>query len=202
VDDARRRLQGGAFDLIILDRLLDQAGVAPDGLELAKSLRAAGNQTPLIVLSNLYTTTDQITGHDAGADNYLRKPFSGDMLLSIANRLLKRAAMQKPADALVVGKLDIRLMSRTVQWDGVPFKLTDKEFDILQFLAENCDVVQSREQLWRAVWPDQFNVPPRDNVIDVNLTRLREKLRDATGGRSLIETEYRKGFILRSPING
>jgi two-component system OmpR family response regulator len=200
--DARRRLQAGGFDLVILDRSLDRTGIEPDGLEIAKALRAAGNQTPVLVLSSLATTQERILGRDAGADDYLTKPFDSAELVSVVNALLRRAAMQQPIEALVLGRLDIRLMARTVHWNGTYIALSDQEFDILRFLAENCDVVQSRERLWRAVWTDRVNLPPATNVIDVALTRLRAKLSDATGGRSLVETVRRQGYILRSPLNG
>jgi two-component system OmpR family response regulator len=191
-EEALRRAAGTHFDVLILDRMVE----GMDGLQALERLRANDIRTPALVLSNLGATRNRIEGLDAGADDYLAKPFDGEELVARLRALLRRASAEANPDALILGFLDLRLKARTVHWRGRHVDLSPKEFDILKFLAENHDVVVSREMIWNAAWPE-YRIPPQINVIDVNLSRLRGKL-DAAAGRALVETVRKQGFVLRS----
>jgi two-component system OmpR family response regulator len=193
-EEALRRAAGTPFDILILDRMVE----GMDGLQALERLRANDIRTPALVLSNLGATRNRIEGLDAGADDYLAKPFDGEELVARLRALLRRASAEANPDALILGPLDLRLKARTVHWRGRHVDLSPKEFDILKFLAENHDVVVSREMIWNAAWPE-YRIPPQINVIDVNLSRLRGKL-DAAAGRSLVETVRKQGFVLRSAL--
>jgi two-component system OmpR family response regulator len=191
-DEALKRAAAEAFDVLILDRMVEGL----DGLAALERLRALEVRTPALVLSNLGATRNRIEGLDAGADDYLAKPFEADELVARLRALVRRAGAQASPDALVIGGLDVRLKARTVHWNGRHVDLSPKEFEILKFLAENHDVVVSREMIWNAAWPE-YRIPPQVNVIDVNLSRLRGKL-EAAAGRALVETVRKQGFVLRS----
>jgi len=191
-EEALKRAAEETFDVLILDRMVE----GMDGLQALERLRALDVRTPALVLSNLGATRNRIEGLDAGADDYLAKPFDSDELVARLRALLRRAASQATPDALVLGALDLRLKARTVHWRGEHVEVSPKEFDILRFLAENHDMVISREMIWNAAWPE-YRIPPQINVIDVNLSRLRGKL-EAVAGRPLVETVRKQGFVLRS----
>ena len=193
-DEALRRAAAEPFDVLILDRMVE----GMDGLAALERLRAMEIRTPALVLSNLGATRNRIEGLDAGADDYLVKPFEDEELVARLRALLRRASTTANPDTLVLGALDLRLKARTVHWNGKHVELSPKEFDILKFLAENHDVIVSREMIWNAAWPE-YRIPPQINVIDVNLSRMRAKL-DAAAGRSLVETVRKQGFVLRSNL--
>jgi two-component system OmpR family response regulator len=194
-DDALRRATSNGFDVVILDRDIYNVDA---GLRVVERLRAAGNCTPVLVLSSLASEQQRNEGRDAGADAYLVKPYSSAELLSVLRALLRRAAMQGPSDSIVLGALDIRVKARTVHWNDKHVDLSPTEFDILLLLAEHQDSVVSLESLWSAVWS---RGDPMVNVIQVHISRLRKELRRVTG-RPLVETVGGQGYVLRSPLGG
>lgn len=191
-EDALKMAAGAPYDLIILDRMNE----GMDGLEALAKLREMEVRTPVLALSNLGSTRHRIEGLDAGADDYLGKPFDGDELVARVKALLRRGASDPHPEILVLGDLEIRVKARTVHWRGSFVDLSPKEFEILKFLAENVDSVVSRQMIWNACWPE-YRIPPQINVIDVNLSRLRAKL-DAAIGQPIVHTVRKQGFIVHS----
>jgi two-component system OmpR family response regulator len=190
-EEALRAAAATAYDLLILDRSVE----GMDGLTALKRLREMEVRTPALFLSNLGQTRSRIEGLDAGADDYLAKPFDGEELLARVNALLRRSRPDPHPDVLVVGPLEVRVKARTVHWGGDHIDLSPKEFDILKFFAENSGQILSRQMIWNAVWPE-YRIPPQINVIDVNLSRLRTKL-ESVAGSPLVETVRKQGFVLR-----
>jgi two-component system OmpR family response regulator len=191
-EDALKAAAASAYDVLILDRMVEGL----DGLTTLQRLRAMDVNTPTLFLSNLGQTRSRVEGLDAGADDYLAKPFEADELIARVQALGRRARRESHPDVLVVGGLEVRIKARTVHWRGEHVDLSPKEFEILKYLAENHDQIVSRQMIWNAVWPE-YRIPPQINVIDVNLSRLRAKL-EASAGRPLVETVRKQGFVLRS----
>ena len=191
-EDALKAAAASRYDVLILDRMTD----GMDGLTVLERLRAGEVRTPVLVLSNLGQTRARVEGLDAGADDYLGKPFERDELMARVRALARRGAEIAHPDVIVVGDLEVRIKARTVHWGGSHVELSPKEFDILTFLARNVGEIVSRQMIWNAVWPE-YRIPPQINVIDVNLSRLRAKL-DAASGRSLVETVRNQGLMLRA----
>lgn len=189
-EDALRMAAGTPYDVIILDRMND----GMDGLEALTRLRALEVKTPVLALSNLGNTRNRIEGLDAGADDYLAKPFDADELVARVHALIRRAKADPHPEVIVLGRLEIRVKARTVHWNGAFIDLSPKEFEILHYLAENADAVVSRQMIWNGCWPE-YRIPPQINVIDVNLSRLRAKL-DATIGQPIVQTVRKQGFLL------
>ncbi|MFS0736869.1 response regulator transcription factor [Sphingomonas sp. 1P06PA] len=191
-EEAVRLAAGTPFDVLILDRMNDGL----DGLEALQRLRALDVRTPVLTLSNLGNTRHRIEGLEAGADDYLAKPFDAEELIARLNALVRRARADPHPEVLVLGDLEIRVKARTVHWRNEHVDLSPKEFEILRFLAENADDVVSRQMIWNACWPE-YRIPPQINVIDVNLSRLRAKL-DAVAGAPLVRTIRKQGFVIDS----
>ena len=189
--DALELAGGEPFDVLVLDRMVEGL----DGLAALARLRDMDVTTPAVVLSNLGNTRHRVEGLDAGADDYLAKPFEGEELVARIRALARRAGRLAHPDVLVVGELEVRLKARTVHWRGDYVDLSPKEFEILALLAESRDVIVSRQRLWDVVWPE-YRIPPQVNVIDVNLSRLRAKLEGA--GAPGFDTVRGQGFVLRS----
>lgn len=182
----------GGFDVLVLDRMVGE----DDGLALLRRLRAADIDTPAIVLSNLGSMRSRVEGLEAGADDYLAKPFEPEELIARLKALTRRLRPGGHAGVLVVGDLEVRKKARTAFWREEHLDLAPKEFDVLLNLVENLDIVVSRQMLWNACWPE-YRIPPQTNVVDVSLSRLRAKLQ-AASGLSLIETVRGQGFVVRS----
>lgn len=191
-EEALKAAAGRHYDVLILDRMVEGL----DGLATLQRLRAMDVRTPALFLSNLGQARARVEGLDAGADDYISKPFEADELMARINALVRRARQEAHPDVLVIGKLEVRIKARTVHWTGEYVDLSPKEFEILRFLAENHDQIISRQMIWQEVWPE-YRIPPQINVIDVNLSRLRTKLEAATGV-ALIETVRKQGFVVRS----
>jgi DNA-binding response OmpR family regulator len=179
------------FDLLILDRMLP----GRDGLEILQTLRRQGLLTPVLVLTARDTVDDRVAGLDAGADDYLVKPFAFAELLARVRALVRRGR----GDQLLrfsVADLVIDIPSRTVARAGRPVELTSREFELLAYLVRHKGALVSREMLAREVWEETERGTPLDNVIDVHITRLRKKIDQGQASR-LIHTVRGVGFIVR-----
>jgi DNA-binding response OmpR family regulator len=178
------------FDLIVLDVMLP----GRDGIEVLHTLRTQGFKTPVLLLTAKDAIEDRVLGLDAGADDYLVKPFAFAELTARLRALLRR---NKPESAgvLIIAALEIDPIRRTVSREGRRIDLTAREFELLEYLARNYDRVVSREMLARDVWKESGRATPLDNVIDVHVARLRRKMDDPFESK-LLHTVRGVGFTL------
>jgi two-component system, OmpR family, copper resistance phosphate regulon response regulator CusR len=179
------------FDLIVLDILLP----GRDGIEVLNTLRKRGMRVPVIMLTARDAIEDRVAGLDAGADDYLVKPFAFAELSARIRALLRRGKPETAAP-LRIDTLEMDLIARTVSRDGARIDLTAREFDLLEFLIRNKGRVVSREMLAREVWKETSRATPIDNVIDVHVARLRRKVDDQFK-RRLVHTVRGVGFTVR-----
>jgi DNA-binding response OmpR family regulator len=181
------------FHLIILD--LNLPGL--NGYELCKFIRNRNEKIPVIMLTALDTTEDKIEGFEAGADDYIVKPFDFKELLVRIKALLKRIYQQvHTSNALRVSDLVMNLDSKEVSRSGKPISLTAKEFQLLEYLIRNKNRVVSRMDIALNVWDIDFDT--KTNVIDVYVNFLRRKL-DKDFSPKLIHTHVGMGYILKDP---
>ena len=185
------RLNTETFDVILLDLTLP----GRDGLQILTTLRERGNQTPVLVCTARDALEDRVVGLDRGADDYLVKPFAFEEMLARVRALLRRGRTTETT-RLVVGNLEMDLVSRKVVRDGQPLDLTVREFELLEYLMRHEGRVVSRGTLARDVWKETARTTPLDNVIDVHIARLRRKV-DAEFPTRLIHTVRGVGFMLR-----
>jgi len=167
------------YDAIVLDLRLPDA----DGIDVCRRLRAGGCWSPLLMLTARDGLGDRVAGLDAGADDYLAKPFEFPELLARVRALTRRGGGQRPA-VLSVGDLRVDPAARTVQRAGAQIELTAKEFAVLEYLMRNHDAVVTRERLIDAAWDGSFRGPA--NIVDVYVSRLRDKIDRPFGRRSLV----------------
>jgi two-component system copper resistance phosphate regulon response regulator CusR len=179
------------YDVIILDVLLP----GNDGLAVCRSIREQGNQVPILMLTALDGVDQRIAGLDAGADDYLTKPFDFGELLARLRALTRRRGDVLPA-TLVVGDLAIDTSRRSVRRNRREIALTAKEFALLLHLARNAGRVVSRAELMSHVWDDARNT--YSNIIDVYASRLRRKI-DEGEKVALFTTVRGSGFMLEVP---
>jgi DNA-binding response OmpR family regulator len=186
-----------SFDLLIVDLILPLM----NGLELCKAIRNTGSQIPIIMLTALGTTDDKLEGFDAGADDYLVKPFDIRELFARINSLLKRAEvspeLQASGHLLQYEDIQIDTQVKKVYRSETEVKLTPKEFKLLEYLVRNAERVLSREEISRDVWGMDFDTGT--NFIDVYINYLRKKL-DKTFEPKLIHTRPGMGFILTKEV--
>ena len=179
------------FDLILLDLGLPGRG----GLDVLATVRRKNIKTSVIVLTARDTVADRVAGLDAGADDYLIKPFAFAELLA-RMRALARRGRAAEAVSIVVGVLTLDPRTRTVTRNDEPLSLTTREFELLEYLMRQAGQVVSRESLARDVWREPSRSTSLDNVIDVHIARLRRKV-DVDEASSLIQTVRGVGFMLR-----
>jgi len=180
----------GGFDALLLDRMLPDL----DGLSLLKSVRAAGVQTPAIVLTAMSAIDERVRGLRAGADDYVVKPFSYAELSARLEAVLRRPAETKPEETrLVCGDLELDLIARTARRGERMIELLPREFQMLEYLMRRQGRVVTRTMLLEGVWDYRFD--PRTNVIDVHISRLRRKI-DGEGEPPLIHTVRGSGYKL------
>ncbi|AZI35403.1 putative two-component response regulator [Caenibius tardaugens NBRC 16725] len=180
----------GAYDAIVLDRMLP----AMDGMAVLAALRAAGIETPVIILSALGTPDDRVAGLTAGADDYLIKPFAFAELLARVHLLMrKRGSGVQVVTTLACEDLEMDLLSRKVRRGGKSVELQPREFRLLEYLLRHVDEVVTRTMLLEGVWDYHFD--PGTNVIDVHISRLRRKL-DEGAERPLLHTVRGAGYRL------
>ncbi len=185
------RINTEQFDVVLLDLTLP----GRDGLEILKAMRERGLKTPVLVLTARDTLQDRVVGLDAGADDYLVKPFAFAELLARIRALVRRGRVAE-LPRLAAGDLDVDLITRKVTRGGHAVELTVREFELLECLLRHQGQVVSRETLARDVWKETARTTPLDNVIDVHIARLRRKV-DSDLGPKLIHTVRGVGFMLR-----
>ncbi len=190
--DARELILNNEIDLLVLDLGLPDG----DGLDFLKEIRASGNRTPVILLTARDTVRDKVAGLDLGADDYIVKPFDF-MELTARIRARLRRSTSEAANAIRVGDLEIDLIARVVKHSGQAIELTPREFDVIAYLAANAGQPVSRSVLTREVWKIQSRMTSMDNVIDVLMSRLREKV-DGGHEVKLIQTIRGLGFMLKA----
>ncbi|WP_405743724.1 response regulator transcription factor [Streptomyces sp. NBC_01525] len=195
--DAVEKVASYDPELIVLDVLMPRM----DGLTAARRLRAGGVTVPILMLTARDTVGDRVTGLDAGADDYLVKPFELDELLARIRALLRRssyaaAAGAPPADGDVLAFADLRmdLATREVTRGARPVELTRTEFTLLEMFLAHPRQVLTREQILKAVWG--FDFEPTSNSLDVYVMYLRRKT-EAAGEPRLVHTVRGVGYVLR-----
>ncbi len=197
VAEARRVLGSEAIDLIYLDRMLADGADGLDLLEWFRDIEAPAPGT--LVASRLSSADDHIAGLDRGADDYIDKPFDSGELRARLRALSRRiSAVRTPVSVLVWGPLELRTLNQVALWAGTPLTIKPQTFDLLRVLAMHRGEWVSRQALWRATWPNQARVTPRDYVINVAISRLRETLAACNAG-PLVETRDRLGYRLVLP---
>ena len=162
----------GNYDVMVIDRMMPRV----DGLSLIKSLRAQGNNTPVLVLSALGEVDDRVQGLHSGADDYLVKPFAMEELVARLEVLHRRVSLPggDTQTKLVVQDLTMDLLRQEVQRGGTPINLQPREYKLLEFLMRHAGQVVTRAMLLEQVWGYHFD--PQTNVIDVHVSRLRQKI--------------------------
>ena len=179
------------FDAIVLDRMLP-GGI--DGLRLLETLRGQNNNTPVLFLSAMAQVDDRVRGLKAGGDDYLTKPFAFAELLARVEAMARRGKGEGPTTKLLVGDLEMDLLSRGVKRAGQRIDLQPREFRLLEFLLRHAGQVVTRTMLLEGVWDYHFD--PQTNVIDVHVSRLRQKV-DKPFASPLIHTVRNAGYMLR-----
>ena len=189
--DGFYRASSQPFDLVLLDLMLP----GRSGLDILHTLRERRVETPVLIVTARDGVDDRVRGLDLGADDYLVKPFAVPELLARIRALLRRG---RPSDALRLKIADLHLdvVSRRVMRGAHIVELTTREFELLEYLMRHQGHFVSREMLARDVWKEPRRATPLDNVIDVQMTRLRRKV-DIEGTARLIHTVRGVGFVVR-----
>lgn len=181
-------------DLLVLDLTLPHR----NGLDMLQQIRSEGTDVRVLILTSHNTVEDRVTGLRTGADDYLGKPFSFPELMARIEALLRRILPPPAAAILRVGDLSLDTKARIASRAGERLELTAREFDLLLYLAENRGRTVSREMLAKDVWRETARFTPIDNVIDVQIARLRRKIDDPYPVK-LLQTIRGLGFSLREP---
>jgi two-component system OmpR family response regulator len=186
---------GADYDALVVDRMLPEL----DGLSLVKTLRATGNQTPVLFVSALGEVDERVKGLRSGGDDYLAKPYAFSELLARLEAVSRRratAATAGPETVLRYHDLSLDLLARRVMRGGKPIDLQPREFKLLEVLMRHAGQVMTRTMLLEKVWDYRFD--PQTNVIDVHISRLRQKI-DRGYAQPLIQTVRGAGYSLRAP---
>lgn len=182
------------YDALIVDRMMPKL----DGLTVLKTLRAADNSVPALILSALGEVDDRVKGLRSGGDDYLVKPFAFAELLARIEVLARRgrASQETVQTELVAADLNIDLLSRKVKRGGELIELQSREFNLLEYLLRHKGQIVTRTMLLEAVWDYHFD--PQTNVIDVHISRLRKKIGDKEG--KLIRTVRGAGYLIEDGL--
>lgn len=181
------------YDIAVIDRMLPEV----DGLSIVDAMRRAGRRTPVLFLSAKGEVADRVAGLEAGADDYLVKPFAFSELRARVGALLRRRdGAAAETVKLKVADLEMDLLARRVSRAGRDIALQPREFKLLETLMRNAGRVVTRTMLLERVWDYRFD--PQTNVIDVHVSRLRRKI-DQGFARPLIETARGAGYVIRGP---
>ena len=180
------------YDVLVVDRMLPGL----DGLALVQALRAAKVGTPVLFLSALSQVDDRVKGLRAGGDDYLAKPFAFSELLARIEALGRRRSDAVVQTKLALGGLEMDLIERRVKRDGKLIELQPREFKLLEYLMRHAGQVVTRTMLLEGVWDYHFD--PQTNVIDVHISRLRQKI-DKGFEEALLHTVRGAGYCIRYP---
>ena len=181
-----------APDLVVLDVGLPKQS----GFDVARELRRRGFLAPVLMLTGYNSVPDKVAGLDAGADDYLGKPFDYHELIARVNALLRRATLRASEASIRVSDLVIDTMAREVTRGGAPVSLTPKEYALLEYLARNAGRAVTREQISEHVWKAELD--PKTNIVDVYVNYLRKKI-DAGDAPALLHTVRGTGYVLKEP---
>jgi len=177
-------------DAVVLDVMMPYL----DGLTVCRRLRARGTKVPILMLTARHEVADRVSGLDAGADDYLVKPFALDELSARLRALMRRTSVTGHDDALTVGDLVLDPLGRTASRAGRPLELTKTEFDLLELLMVNAGVVLARDVIYDRIWGYDFETSSRS--LDVYVGYLRTKT-EADGASRLVHTVRGVGYVLR-----
>jgi len=180
------------YDLMIFDIMLPKL----NGVDICRKLRSKKNNTPILMLTARDTVKDKVTGLNAGADDYLTKPFSFEELLARVKVLLRRTSANK-TPVLKAADLELNQLNHEVKRDNKPVLLTSKEFALLEFFMLNADQVISRSMISEHVWNEEFD--SMSNIVDVHVRNLRNKIDDSFK-KKLIHTLRGSGYMLKSSV--
>jgi two-component system copper resistance phosphate regulon response regulator CusR len=180
------------FDFLLLDIMLP----GRDGIEILTALRQKGIATPVLMLTSKDGIEDRVQGLGAGADDYLVKPFAFSELLARIQAISRRSNLNEAVFVLKLADLEMDTVRHAVSREGQELTLTPREFELLAYLLQHQGRVVSREMLARDVWNESARHTPLDNVIDVHIAHLRQKL-DEPFGKKLLHTLRGVGFVLR-----
>ena len=187
-----------ALDLITSSKphaaVMDVMMPFADGLTVTRELRHRGNRTPVLLLTARHEVGDRVAGLDAGADDYLVKPFAVDELLARVRALLRRYESPTSASVMTIGDLSMDVNKREVKRGGKALELTKTEFDLLHILLEQKNIVLSREYLYEHIWG--YNFETNSKSLDVYIGYLRRKL-DDSGEEKLLHTVRGVGYVMR-----
>jgi two-component system, OmpR family, response regulator len=187
-DEALAHASAADYDLLIVDRMLP----ALDGLSLIKQLRGRKLRVPVLILSNLGGLDDRVEGLNAGADDYLAKPFAFSELLARVNALLRRPHLVPEELAVLrIGDLEMDRIARRVVRAGKAVALQPREFGLLEYLLKHHGQVVTRTMLLSAVW--RYHFDPKTHIVETHISRLRSKV-----GSDLIHTVRGSGYMLRA----
>lgn len=179
------------YDLIILDVMLPDV----NGFDVANYLRGTEYHGPILMLTALATTKDKVRGLDAGADDYLIKPFSFEELLARVRALLRRYTQNQQQSVLKVQDLEFNLVTREVKREGQNIQLTNKEMALLEFFMRNAGRPVTRTEIIEHVWDMGFD--PGSNIVDVYVNMLRKKI-DSGEQTKLIHTVVGHGYVMKA----
>lgn len=193
VDNGRDGLYmatGEPYDVMVVDRHLPKM----DGLSMVKAARDAGMRTPALFLTTMGGVDDRVAGLEAGADDYLVKPFAFAELLARISALARRPPMVKQTK-LQVGGLELDLLARAVTREGKRIDLLAQEFKILEYLMRHAGEVVTRTMLLEKVW--DFHFDPKTNIVETHISRLRSKI-DKGFDKPLLHTVRGAGYVIRA----
>lgn len=188
--EAVEYLESAEYDAVILDIMMP----VMDGLTVLKKMRRKGDSTPVLLLTAKDSVNDRVSGLDAGANDYLVKPFAFEELLARIRVLLRKPA-EAPKSCYQVGDLEVHLDTHQVRRGGKDIKLSGKEFALLRYMVQNEGIVLSRDRLEEHLW--NFDYAGGSNVIDVYIRYLRKKI-DEGHDTKLIHTVRGAGYVLRT----
>jgi len=186
--EALARLSARSFDAVVLDVMMPGS----DGIEVCERLRAAGDQLPVLMLTARYAVRDRVAGLEAGADDYLVKPFANDELIARLRALLRRAGGGRKTVAFADLELDV--LTRDARRGSREIQLSRMEFDVLEFFLRHPRQVLARATIYERVWG--YDASLSSNSLDMLVSHLRRKL-EASGESRLIQTVRGVGFMLR-----
>jgi two-component system OmpR family response regulator len=190
---AELALAENVHDLVLLDLGLPRK----DGLEVLLTMRRKGDKRPVLVLTARDAVADRVAGLDAGADDYLVKPFAFSELVARVNAILRRPPITTVATILRVGDLEMDLVARTVAREGRRIELQAREFKLLEYLMRHAGQIVTRTMLLEHVW--EFHFDPKTTIVETHLSRLRAKV-DRDFAVELIQTVRGSGYMIREPV--